>query len=128
MTTYDQRFHDTLSEDDEAFLKNLEDGRGLFTQMGDALRGPMMMWNVLVFVFIFAFMALGIWFALQVSAATDLKATVLWMFGIAGCVFAIAMLKIWFFMRMNHIATLRELKKIELRLARLSRPGEESAG
>lgn len=31
---------------------------------------------------------------------------------------AVAMIKMWFWMRMNHLALLRELKRIELRLAR----------
>lgn len=31
---------------------------------------------------------------------------------------AVGLLKIWFWMRMNHLALLRELKRIELRLVR----------
>jgi hypothetical protein len=33
---------------------------------------------------------------------------------------AVGLLKIWFWMRMNHLALLRELKRIELRLVRAS--------
>lgn len=123
MSDFDLRLREDLTAEDRAFLKDLEDGRGLFDQLGATFQGPLKYWTALVFIFIFGWMALGVFFAFQVAATDDPKATMLWMFGITGCVFAIAMLKMWLFQRVNHLATLRELKKIELRLAQLERGG-----
>ncbi|MEQ9316753.1 MAG: DUF6768 family protein [Henriciella sp.] len=120
MTSFESRLQHSLSQDDESFLRDLEGDRGLFTQMGATLTGPLKYWTAVVFVFTFVLFALSIWCGWNAFAADSVKETVLWAaFGIAG-LNGIGLLKMWVFMRMNHLATLRELKRVELQVARLN--------
>ena len=121
MTPIDDRLSAGLSADDAAFLKELEDGRGLFTQLGATFEGPLRFWTMLVFVFTLGFTVLGVVAVFQLLASERMSAIVLWASALWFSLIAVSMLKMWLFMRMNHLAVLRELKKIELRLVQLER-------
>ena len=119
MTGFDDRVKAALDADDEAFLRELDSQRGLFTQMGDTMRGPLGGWATLTFfmaVPMAAFMFFAIW---RMFVADDTRELILWMTGAFAAMLALGLTKQWFFERMNFIALLRELKRLELRLARI---------
>lgn len=120
MTEFDDRLKAELDADDEAFLRELDsDHRGLFAQMGDTLNGPLGGWAKLIFFVTFpmaGFMFYALW---QMFAAETARELILWTAGMLFAANALGMVKQWFFERMNLIATLRELKRIELRVARV---------
>lgn len=113
MDAYDKRIFEGLNEDEQIFLKNLEDDRGLFTQMFATFNGPLKYWTGMVFVFTFVFVGLGVYSGFQLAVAESFKMVGVWALALFCCIFAVGMYKMWLFMRMNHLATLRELKKIE---------------
>ena len=118
MTSFEDRLMTSLSADDEAFLKELEDDVGLFQQMGMTFSGPLRYWTAFAFVISFAIFILSLWAGYNMLQAESLKMVVLWgaLFGWASL--GVGMIKIWFWMRMNHLNVLRELKRIELRLVK----------
>ena len=119
MTQFDHRVKAALDADDEAFLRELDAERGLFAQMGDTLKGPLGGWATLTFVMaipLSAVMFLAVW---RMFTAKDMRELVLWTAGALAAMLAVGLIKIWFFERMNFIALLRELKRIELRIARI---------
>jgi len=118
MTDFDTKLRESLSADDEQFLKSLEDDRGLFTQLGATLHGPLKFWTRLVFVVTVLVSVLAFYSAYQAIMAEALRETVLWSAAAVAAFNGVSMLKQWLFERMNHLAVLREIKKIELRLAR----------
>lgn len=120
MTSFETRFQDTLDKDDEAFLKDLEGDRGLFTQMGATFSGPLRYWTMIVFISVFVMFALAVWCAWSAFEAETVKATVIWTGFAVTAVNGIGLLKMWVFMRMNHLENLREIKRMELRLTRLN--------
>ena len=119
MTDFDDRLGAALDADDEAFLKRLDDRRGLFAQMGDTMTGPLGGWARLVFV-ITGVLVLPLFFAIyQAVTVTDLRQTVLWCAATVALLLMQGMSKQWLFDRINLLAVLRELKRIELRIARI---------
>ena len=118
MTSFETRLKDGLSAEDEAFLKNLEDGESLFGQLGATFAGPMRVWTGFAFVLSAAMFALAVGCFTQMFGAGTVREMLLWMTGVICAVIAVSMIKVWFWLRMNHLALLRELKRIELRLAR----------
>lgn len=122
MTEFDERLREGLSEDDRAFLRDLEDGRGLFTQMGDTFRGPMSFWTGFAVLISLVFFGLTLYSGWQLVGAASFQDGAIWLAVFTWSAIAVGMTKIWFWLRMNHLATLRELKKIELRIARLEPP------
>lgn len=118
MTDFETRLKDGLSADDEAFLNGLEHEDGLFQQMGGTFSGPLKYWTVFAFILSFVFAGLAGFGLYQVWLAETTKAMFMWFALFSFAALAVSMLKIWFWLRMNHMATMRELKRIELRIAR----------
>lgn len=119
MTKFDDKLGASLSADDQAFLEDLENGRGLFEQLGSTFQGPMRFWTYLMGIYTLGFTVLAFFCGWQAFLAIEVRETILWS---AGCVIsfiAVVMLKMWLFDRMNTLTILGELKKIELRVAQL---------
>jgi phosphoglycerol transferase MdoB-like AlkP superfamily enzyme len=119
MTRYDDRMKDALSTDDETFLRDLEDGRGLFTQLGATFTGPMGGWGIYAFIMAFVMFVLLLVSGWNAWQAETVEAVIVWSAVSVSLVIALGLVKLWLFMRMNQMALLRELKKIELRVARI---------
>ncbi|MEO1553061.1 MAG: DUF6768 family protein [Pseudomonadota bacterium] len=118
MSSFEDRLLTSLSADDEAFLKELEDDVGLIQQMGSIFSGPLKYWTAFAFAQSFVFVGISIWALIEMFQATSLKMLVLWFSLFFGTMLAVSMIKIWIWMRMNHLGVLRELKRIELRLVK----------
>lgn len=119
MTDVDDKLRRGLAADDAAFLKDLEDGRGLFSQMGATFQGPMRFWVIWAGVVTFLATGVGIFAVWKMFGAPDTRSLLLWMAG-AWAAWTIQIgLKQWMYGRMSTLTVLRELKKIELRLAQL---------
>ncbi|NQY15683.1 MAG: hypothetical protein HRT81_17800 [Henriciella sp.] len=118
MSTFEDRLMSSLNADDEAFLKELEDDVGLFQQMGMTFSGPLKYWTAGAFLMSFAIFVLSMWAGYNMLQAEELKHVILWgaLFGWASL--GVGLIKVWFWMRMNHLNVLRELKRIELRLVK----------
>lgn len=118
MTTFETRLKESLSAEDEAFLRNLEEGESLFGQLGSTFTGPMKFLTGFAFVLTFAFFGIAVWAGFNIYSAAEPREMVFWLAVFIFGMVSVAMLKMWFWMRMNHLALLRELKRIELRVAR----------
>ncbi|MEL7110394.1 MAG: DUF6768 family protein [Pseudomonadota bacterium] len=118
MSTFEDRLLSSLNDDDEAFLKELEQDTGLFQQMGMTFSGPLRYWTAFAFLLSFGFFALTLWAGYNMLQAESIKYVILWgaLFGWASL--AVGLIKVWFWMRMNQLNLLRELKRIELRLVK----------
>lgn len=120
MTEIDDRIGAALDADDRAFLARLDDGRGMFTQVGDVLTGPLGGWAKLIFVVTF-FLAMAtiyaIWMAFTVDGTREI---ILWSAGALVGFMATGFTKDWFFSRMNMLAILREVKRLQVQVALLS--------
>lgn len=119
MTAIDDRLSAALDADDEAFLRELDKERGMFAQFGDTLNGPLAGWTKLAFAMTFPLAIAMFICAWKMFTVDDLRVQMLWTTGAIVSSIGVAMLKQWFFERMNLLTTLRELKRIELRIARI---------
>lgn len=119
MNDTDARIRAALSAEDTAYLEDLSRERGLFAQARELYRGPMARWTALVSVAALAFTALGAWTIYRMIQAPDPREEILWLAATCGCALTIAMIKLWAWSRMESLGILRELKVIELRIARL---------
>lgn len=120
MSNFDQDLETALTADDRAFLEDLENGRGLFEQLGATMQGPMRFWSYLITVITFLWFMFAIYCGWQAFGAEQLRETILWSVGLLLSFQAIGLLKMWMFDRMNLLSLLSEMKKIELRVAQLA--------
>ena len=119
MTKFDDQLGAALNADDRAFLDDLENGRGMFDQLGATLQGPMRFWSYMVGIFTFVFFLLALYCGWQAFQAEQVRETILWSVGFLMLFQAVGLLKMWLFDRMNLLSLLAEMKKIELRVAQL---------
>lgn len=122
MTQFDDALARGLSADEEEFMRDLEDGRGLFQQLGATFQGPLRFWTLFGGFVIFMATGLGLYSVWKLFQAETTRGLILWAAaGWASWTVQIA-LKQWVYDRMATLTILRELKKIELRVARLEEP------
>lgn len=120
MTKFDDELAATLSADDKAFLQDLENGRGLFEQLGATLQGPMRFWSYLITILTF-FVFLGVVYSgWRAFNAVDVREIILWSTSVVVLFITVGFAKNWIFQRMNLLSVLTELKALELRVAQLN--------
>lgn len=120
MTKFDDELGATLSAEDKAFLQDLENGRGLFEQLGATLQGPMRFWSYLITIITF-FVAMGAFYCgWRAINAVETREIILWATGVVLLFMMVGFAKNWIFQRMNLLSVLTELKTLELRVAQLS--------
>ena len=119
MTDTDTRIRNALDDDDRAFLASLDQDRGMFTQVGDVLTGPLGGWSRLIFA---VALVLGVtlvycgWRFLTATASEDI---LWWGMVTLGMLTMQGFIKEWFYSRMNLLSTLRELRRLQLQVAML---------
>ncbi|MEP3050572.1 MAG: DUF6768 family protein [Erythrobacter sp.] len=120
MTTTDNRIAEALSDDDRAFLDELERERGMFEQIGDTLSGPLGGWAKFIFVIAFTLGIAMAYAAWQLFHATEIRETILWSVGLLAMLTAQGFIKEWFYNRMNMFVILREVKLLQVQVAILN--------
>ena len=82
--------------------------------------------NALMLIVMPIFLAIGIYSLWRFFAAQEIKELVGWAIGFASCMAAVSMMKIWAWMQMEKNNTVREIKRLELQVARLTQRLSES--
>lgn len=109
LTVEDQRLLAELNEEPPLFevaIRSMSDRYRFFNGVGAGL-----------LVILVAFGVISLW---QFYHATELKQIVGWSLATMYCVTTIGMVKIWFWILINRHDTTREVKRLELQVARLA--------
>ena len=117
MDKLDQMIEAALAEEDRAILEETKE-LGFFTQFTRQLAGPNAWVNWLVTVAIFAYVALAFWAGWKFYIATEALLAVKWGILAAVAIMAIAMMKLYLFQKMESDRVIRQLKRLELMLAK----------
>ena len=120
MTPIDDRIRTALDEDDKAFLASLDHDRGMFTQMGDVLAGPLGGWSKLILASAVVMGFVLVYCGWRFFTAETGDATLWWGLVTLGALMMQGFIKEWFYSRMNLLSTLRELKRLQLQVALLA--------
>ena len=118
MNKLDQAIHQALSAEDQAFLAKFD--QSPIEEVLGTFSGKWAVLNVFAAAITFAIFGAAVYCAWNAFAATALRETVLWSAGALLAMLSVAMLKMYFWMEMNKNVTLREMKRLELQIARLS--------
>lgn len=118
MTKLDQRIEEALEAEDRALMEQLGE-QGILGQFGGLFQGKMA-WITVVTLFAGTILTIvGFYGAWKFATVEDTNTMLRWA-GIAWFgLIAQMMIKIWSWMRMETNRTLREVKRLELQMARL---------
>ncbi len=121
MTKLDDAIRDALSDEDRAFLDELEvQPKGMFGEIAAGFSGRLGGWAVLVWVETLVMVGvavIGLW---RLTQAETTLGIALWSLLVVFGMLASAMLKMWYWMHLNTNAVMREMKRVELQVARLA--------
>ena len=117
----DDKIRRALAEDEKSLDFSAATGdQGIIEMMLGMFHGRLWWLNVLVFVFQLLFMGLTVWAGWSFFGATVVRDQILFATVFLWGVGVIGMFKIWFWMVMNRNSVIREIKRLELQVARLS--------
>jgi hypothetical protein len=119
MDDLDRKIAEALSIEDRETLEEFGE-QGLFGQLGGLFTGKLGWLSAVTFVVATVAVAIGFWAAWNFYHAEDIAAMIKWA-ALAWAGFMIQiMIKLWSWMRMETNRMIREVKRLELQVARLN--------
>ena len=113
----DDKIREALSEQDQALMAHFDE-QGLLGQLGTLFQGKLAWLSVVTMIAGTVMFAIGVYAAWKFATIDDVTTMLRWG-GIAWFgMIAMSMIKQWSWMRMETNRTLREIKRLELQIAR----------
>ncbi|MCZ6652048.1 MAG: hypothetical protein O7D91_03360 [Planctomycetota bacterium] len=120
MNELDKKIQEALRTEDAELFKDYAEEPSVFEMLMETCRGRHRWLNILGAFWTLVFLVLGIVAAVKFFSAEGTRDIVMWAAACIVCVSAVSMLKIWYFLEMNKNAVTREIKRLELQIARLA--------
>ncbi len=120
MNELDRKIREALRKEDAELYKDFDEEPSVFEMLVETCRGRRRWLNVLGAFWTLVFLVLGILSAVRFFGAETTRDIVMWAAACILCMSAVSMLKVWYFLEMNRNALTREIKRLELQIARLA--------
>jgi hypothetical protein len=127
MSKIDDAIHQALTDEDRDFLAKFEKEPNTLVQVAGVFRGPLGWIYITLLVAAVILAPFGLYSAFQFFTATELRPLFYWGFGVTGILLVLSVVRIVFFMQINTNRLLRELKRVELQVARLAAQANRQA-
>jgi hypothetical protein len=121
MTDIDEKIREALRREDAELLEHYQAEPPVHELLIQTFRGRHVWMNVLAAVFTFLFLGLSLFALYRFFQAERTQALIAWASGFLWSSLAVAMLKMWFWMEIQRNSVVREIKRLELQVANLSR-------
>lgn len=118
MSKLDEAISETLSKEDAEFLRRFDDEPHFYQQMFGVLRGPMAWVYWLFLIFAVPLGIFGLYAGWRFTVEDELVAMIRWGGVTLVCLLVLITVRIVFFLQINTNQILRELKRVELQVAR----------
>ena len=116
----DELISEALKSDEKDFIENYKNDPSLIEFVAANLKGKMAWLGWMTFIFIDILLILGVFFGYKAFHACDAKEAILWASGSILCYIGIVSLKLWSWIVASRRSTLREIKRLELQVAKLT--------
>lgn len=120
MNELDRNIREALRKEEVDMAEAFAGEPSMFELMMDTFRGRHRKLVWLTTVWMFVFLVLAIVSAIRFFDTEDTRLMLTWAVAFMFCMSAVSMLKVWWWMEMNKNAITREVKRLELQIARLS--------
>ena len=120
MNDLEKKIREALRKEDAELYKEFEDEPSVFEMLMETCRGRRRWLNMLGAFWTLVFVVLGVLAAVKFFGAVATRDIVMWAAACILCMSAVSMLKVWYFLEINKNAVTREIKRLELQIARLA--------
>ncbi len=121
MKDIDSQIREALRQEDADLLEHYRAEPAIHEMVIETFRGRWRWLVAMTFVMICVFVVLMAVCVYQFFHAESVRAMIAWAMGFAWALVAIGMFKIWYWMELNRNSVTREIKRLELQVAQLSR-------
>ena len=120
MNELDKKIKEAIRQEDAELFEDLGGEPSVFEMIIDTFRGKHWWLSVLTFSWTMVFFVLAILSAVRFFKTDDSRDMMMWALAFIFCMMAVSMMKMWFWMELNKNAVMREIKRLELQIARLA--------
>ena len=121
MKTIDEKIREAMSQEDAELVEDLQGERPLHEMITETFHGRHRWLHITAFVMPMVFLLLVFVFGFKFYYADSTRTMITWATGFLWAVTAMGMFKIMYMMELNKNSVTREIKRLELELAQLSR-------
>jgi len=118
MSNLDETIRQALQSDDPIDINDNRE-QSLLKEAIQVFRSRKRHFVIISVVVTLAAMALAVYTAIRFFGAEDTRSMIAWSVVFLLCAVTTSMMKVWFWMQMERYAILREVKRLELQVARL---------
>ena len=120
MSELDDKIREALAREDAELFDEIGGERSLPELVLETFRGKHRWVNGLFVVVSLVVVAAGVWCAVRFFGTPDVAERLAWGLGVVTALVMVTAIKVWYWMEMQRLAVTRELKRVELQIARLS--------
>lgn len=119
MTDLDRMIEEALNAEDRAILDRYGE-QGMFAQLGGLFQGKLAFWTALIALAQIGMFAVAVFAMMKFMNAGDAQTLARWAALAWFAATGVIVIKTWFWMQMQANRILREVKRVELQVARLN--------
>jgi hypothetical protein len=121
MSDIDEKILDALNNEDREAINTYGEELGLFGLVGESFRGKFKAVVIIVFVLVLIFAVILVYSSFKFFSVEDLGLKLNWLAIGLAALFVIGLLRLWYFMELNRLSVIREVKRLELQVSLLSK-------
>ena len=121
MSTIDVKIREVLNSEDKEVLESYGKELGFFGMIAESFRGKLKAIVIAVFIFILVFAVMLVYCAIHFFSVADIGLKMNWLAGGLSALIVIGLLRLWYFMELNRLSVIREVKRLELLIALLAK-------
>ncbi len=117
MADIDKKIRQALSAEDEKLFEDFGEEKTVFELMAMSFQGRMHNFMIIAWVAMFAVFGLAIYSATQYFSTQEVLDRITWAVGFLVSMQFLMGMKIWYWLELSKLATLRDIRRLELRVA-----------
>jgi hypothetical protein len=121
MSDIDEKILEALNNEDKEVMDSFGEEPGLFELIAESFRGKMKAVVIPVFVFMLAFAAILVYSAIHFFSVETIGTKLHWLAIGLTALIVFGLLRLWYWMELNRLSIIREVKRLELQISLLSK-------
>ncbi len=120
MNVLDDKIREALQREDAELFEDVGGEPSIFEMLMETFRGRHRWLVFLTMFWTMVFMVLGVLSVIRFFRAEEMRDMLMWAAASAFLLSGVSMMKVWYWMELNKNSVTREIKRLELQIARLA--------
>lgn len=121
MSAIDDKILESFNAEDKEVMHSCGEELGLFGLVAESFRGKLKVAVIAVFFFMLIFAAILAYSAINFFSVEDIGTKLHWLAVALTALIAFALLRLWYWMELNRLSLVREIRRLELQISLLAK-------